>query len=144
MKYHYSVSKLLLIALVTLYSIPSFAQQEDADLFDMSLEDLMNIEITSVSKKAEKLQNVASSIYVLTSEDIRKSRATTLHEVLRTVPGYWGVQDEYSSVRSSIRESALNGDESGTVLYLLDGTPIQNLMNSSFSFRNFEYSSHAG
>ena len=122
-----------------LSSISGFAQQEDEqDLFDLPLEDLMNVEITSVSKKAERLQDVTSSIYVLTSEDIRKSGATTLHEALRTVPGYWGAQDEYSSVSPSIRVSPAGLSESGTVLYLLDGTPIQNLMNSSFSFRNFD------
>lgn len=118
----------------------AFAQDQAAidSLYDLSLEQLMNIEVTSVSKKAERLQDVVSSIYVLTSDDIMKSGATTIHEVLRTVPGYWGGQDEYSSTFSGIRVSRTEGAEDGTVLYLLDGTPIQNLMNSSFSFRNFD------
>src|SRR5688500_1809994 len=107
-------------------------------LSSLSLEELMNVEITSVSKKSERLQDVASSIYVLTSDDIMKSGATTLHEVLRTVPGYWGAQDEYSSPASNIRVSRTSLGEDGSVLYLLDGTPMQNLINSSFSFRNFD------
>lgn len=115
-----------------------FGQDSDDSMFDMSLEDLMNIEITSVSKKAERLQDVSSSIYVVTSKDIEHSGATTLHEVLRLVPGYWGVQDEYSNVESNVRYSQVSNGLTGTVLYLLDGTPIQDLMASSFSFRNFD------
>jgi iron complex outermembrane receptor protein len=55
---------------------------EDENLLDMSLDDLLNMEVSSVSKKAERLQDVASSLYVLTSEDIMNSGATSLHEVL--------------------------------------------------------------
>ncbi|MBU2912792.1 TonB-dependent receptor plug domain-containing protein [Reichenbachiella agariperforans] len=114
------------------------AQENDEDILDMSLEDLMNMEVTSVSKKAERLQDVASSIYVLTADDIMKSGATTLHEALRNVPGYWGVQTSYSNVYSSIRNSTTENSDPGTVLYLLDGTPIQDLMGSVLSFQNFD------
>lgn len=116
----------------------AIAQEEQNEMMEMSLEDLMSIEITSVSKKAERLQDVASSIYVITKDDIRKSGATTLHELLRNVPGYWGVQDEYSNVTAGMRYSAPQNGNVGSVLYLLDGTPIQELMGSTFSFRNFD------
>ncbi|PIB34330.1 hypothetical protein BFP72_02280 [Reichenbachiella sp. 5M10] len=117
----------------------TYAQDTDSDdILDMSLEDLMNMEVTSVSKKAERLQDVASSIYVLTADDIMKSGATTLHEALRNVPGYWGVQTSYSNAYSSIRNSPTENADPGTVLYLLDGTPIQDLMGSVMSFQNFD------
>jgi outer membrane receptor for ferrienterochelin and colicin len=107
------------------------------DFFDLSLEDLLNMDVTSVSKKAERLQDVASSIYVLTSADILNSGATTLHEALRSVPGYWGIQTDYSNVAPDIRNSpSFSGN--GTVLFLLDGTPIQDNMSSSFAFNNFD------
>ncbi|UXP30792.1 TonB-dependent receptor plug domain-containing protein [Reichenbachiella agarivorans] len=112
--------------------------QENEDILDLSLEDLMNMEVTSVSKKSERLQDVASAIYVVTADDIMKSGATTLHEVLRNVPGYWGVQTSYSNVYASMRNSPTDNTDPGTVLYLLDGTPIQDLMGSVFSFRNFD------
>jgi outer membrane receptor for ferrienterochelin and colicin len=110
----------------------------EEDLFAMDFEDLLGMEVTSVSKKAERLQDVAASIYVVTSDDIAKSGATNLFEVLRTVPGFWGVQDSYNSVSSSIRNSSILDGTSGTVLYLLDGTPIQDQMNSTFVFSNFD------
>ncbi len=114
------------------------AQKTNDYILEMSLEEMLNMEITSVSKKSERLQDVASSIYVVNSEQIMQSGATTLHEVLRNVPGYWGVQDEYSSVYSSIRNSPPASSDAATVLYLLDGTPIQELMGSTFSFQNFD------
>ena len=49
----------------------------------LSLEQLMNIQVTSVSKHPERLENVASAIQVITQEDIRNSGAKTLPEALR-------------------------------------------------------------
>lgn len=112
--------------------------EAEDDFFELSLEDLMDIEVTSVSKKAERLQDVAAALYVLTQEDIKNSSATTIHELLREVPGYWGIQDEYNNVTSNMRFSPTANGGAGTVLYLLDGTPIQDLMSSTFSNRNFD------
>ncbi|MDH3891027.1 MAG: TonB-dependent receptor plug domain-containing protein [candidate division Zixibacteria bacterium] len=124
-------------ALMNTESTRVYAQSTE-DMMEMSLDDLLNLEVSSVSKKAERLQDVASSLYVLTEDDIKSSGATSLHEVLMTVPGYWGIQDEYSHVAPVIRNSpAVNGNR-GTVLYLLDGTPILDNMASSFSFHNFD------
>ncbi|MCE5324527.1 TonB-dependent receptor [bacterium] len=58
-----------------------------SDLTQLSLEDLMNIQVTSVSKKAERLSDSAAAVYVITSEDIRRSGATSIPEALRMVPG---------------------------------------------------------
>jgi outer membrane receptor protein involved in Fe transport len=58
--------------------------------------------------------------------------------LLREVPGYWGIQDEYNNVTSAMRFSATTNGGAGTVLYLLDGTPIQDLMASTFTNWNFD------
>src|ERR1700709_2575962 len=55
-------------------------------LADLSLEQLSNIEVTSVSGRAESLQEAPASIYVITSEDIRRSAALTLPQALRLAP----------------------------------------------------------
>ena len=57
------------------------------DLSAKSLEDLMSIEVTSVSKKEQKLSEVAAAIFVITQEDIRRSGATNIPDLLRMVPG---------------------------------------------------------
>lgn len=58
-----------------------------ADLSQLSLEDLMSIEVTSVSKKAEKVSDSAAAVYVVTQEDIRRSGVTTIADALRMIPG---------------------------------------------------------
>jgi iron complex outermembrane receptor protein len=47
----------------------------------------MNIQVTSVSKKEQKLSRVAAAIFVITQEDIRRSGATNIPDLLRMVPG---------------------------------------------------------
>ena len=54
-----------------------------SELKKLSLEQLMNLEVTSVSKRPEKLTEVPSAIQVITQEDIRRSGATSLPEALR-------------------------------------------------------------
>lgn len=57
------------------------------DVMELSIEELMSIEITSVSKRPEKMWDAASAIYVITQEDIRRSGMTSIPELLRMVPG---------------------------------------------------------
>lgn len=51
------------------------------------MEDLLNVEVTSVSKKEQKLSKVAAAIFVITQDDIRRSGATNIPDLLRMVPG---------------------------------------------------------
>ena len=56
------------------------------NLADLTLEQLSNIEVTSVSKRTERLADAAASVYVISADDIRRSGATTLPEALRLAP----------------------------------------------------------
>jgi len=56
--------------------------------FDMSLDQLADIEITSVAKKPQKLSLAASSIFVLNQEDIKRSGVTTIPDALEWFPVY--------------------------------------------------------
>lgn len=60
---------------------------DGSDLTELSLEELMNVEVTSVSKKAEPLSGTPAAVYVLTGDEIRRSGATTIADALRLVPG---------------------------------------------------------
>ena len=63
---------------------PSAAAEPDAgSLADLSLEELSNVEITSVSKRAERLSDAAASVFVITADDIRRSGVSRLTEALR-------------------------------------------------------------
>ena len=57
------------------------------DLTQLSLEELMNIEVTLVSRKPEKLAETAAAVFVLTAEDLRRSGVRSIPEALRLVPG---------------------------------------------------------
>ena len=65
---------------------PAFAESLD-DFVGLSLEDLLDVEVTSVSRKAESLRSTAAAIHVISQNDIRNSGATSIPELLRMVPG---------------------------------------------------------
>jgi iron complex outermembrane recepter protein len=78
--------------LACLLVVPALLSAKDSagdseDLTDLSLEQLMDIEIVSVSKKGQKVSDVAAAIYVITQDDIRRSGATCIAEALRMAPG---------------------------------------------------------
>jgi len=83
------VSWLLLALLAGVGSETLRAQgnRSGPDLMNMSLEDLLAIKVTSVSKKEQKLSETPAAIYVITQEEIRRSGATNVPDILRTVPG---------------------------------------------------------
>ncbi len=77
----------LTVGLIILLATQGWSADTGKDLTTMSLEDLMLIEVTSVSKKAERLSDAPAAIFVITREDIRRSGVTNIPDVLRMVPG---------------------------------------------------------
>jgi outer membrane receptor for ferrienterochelin and colicin len=78
-----------LIAVWTLLSVlpsPASAQTSD-DLARMSMDALLQIKVTSASKKEEPLYHTAAAMYVITQKQIRRSNATSVVDLLRVVPG---------------------------------------------------------
>src|SRR3546814_15772818 len=57
----------------------------DTDFDSLSIEELTQVEVTSVSKRAERLSDAPAAIYVITSEDSRRSTATSLPDALRQI-----------------------------------------------------------
>jgi iron complex outermembrane receptor protein len=103
-------------------AISTGAQQQTADLTKATLEDLMTIEVTSVSKKEEKLSRTASAIFVITAQDIRQSSATNIPDLLRMVPGLDVAQINANTWAISAR--GLNARFSNELLVLLDGRSV--------------------
>ncbi len=92
------------------------------DLGQASLEDLMDIKVTSVSKKEEKLSRTTAAIFVISSEDIRRSGATNIPDLLRMAPGVDVEQINANSWAISIR--GFNSRYSNKVLVLIDGRTV--------------------
>ena len=96
-----------------------------ADLADLSIEELANIQITSVSRKAEPLAGAAASVYVITADDIRRSGAASLPEVLRLAPNLQ-VATTNSGIYS-ISARGMNGSEGSQpnkLQVLIDGRSV--------------------
>ena len=63
------------------------ADGADTDTLSLSLEDLMKVEVTSVSRKTQTLADTPAAAYVITADDIHRSGATSIPEALRLAPG---------------------------------------------------------
>jgi iron complex outermembrane receptor protein len=101
---------------------PSPQTAGQRDLSQVSLEDLMNIEVTSVSKKEQKMSQAAAAIFVITQEDIRRSGAANIPDLLRIVPGLDVSQISANSWAVSAR--GFNDQFSNKLLVLIDGRAV--------------------
>jgi iron complex outermembrane receptor protein len=88
----------------------------------MSLEELMNIEVVSVSRHPEKLDEAASAIQVITQDDIRRSGAKTLPEALRLAPNLQVAQ--VNSSQWAISARGFNNVLANKLLVLIDGRTV--------------------
>jgi len=78
---------ILSLACVLAFATLGHAQNDGPDLGQLGLDQLAKVQVTSVSKKEQKLGDVAAAAYVISQEDIRNSAATTIPDLLRIVPG---------------------------------------------------------
>lgn len=92
------------------------------ELKHLSVEQLMNLEVTSVSKRPEKLLDVASAIQVITREDIARSGATSLPEALRLASNLQVVQIDARQWAISAR--GFNSSAANKLLVLIDGRTV--------------------
>ncbi|MDY7033608.1 MAG: TonB-dependent receptor [Thermodesulfobacteriota bacterium] len=91
-------------------------------LKELSMEALLDVEVTSVSKKIEKLSDASAAIFVITQEDIRRSGVTTIPEALRMVPGLQVARIDGS--KWAITSRGFNGRFANKLLVLIDGRSV--------------------
>src|SRR5258706_22039 len=117
------------IALLCALTSPGILAEQETDsrgrpdeLVRLDLRELMNIEITSVSRRPERLSDAAASIFVITGDDIRRSGATNIPEALRLAPTLDVVQTSASSYTVSAR--GLSNSSANKLLVLIDGRSV--------------------
>ena len=115
-------SALFLMLLCLLPSSVVYSQPAASDLSDLDIRELINIEVTSPSKKTEKVANVASAITVVTAEDMRRSGATSIMDALRLVPGLHVAQIDKE--QWSISSRGFSGLFADKLLVLVDGRSV--------------------
>jgi iron complex outermembrane receptor protein len=131
-------TRLLLAALLATSATPAtgLAQTKAPDLTRVSIEDLMNIEITSVSHKEQRVGDVAAAVSVITQEDIRRSGMTTVPELLRLVPGVQVARINANKWAVTVRGfNNLFGDK---LLVLIDGRIVYDRLNSGLFWESLD------
>ena len=88
----------------------------------MSIDDLMNVHVTSVSKEEQKMSHVAAAVFVIGQEDIRRSGATNIPDLLRMVPGLDVAQINANTWAISAR--GFNSQFANKLLVLVDGRAV--------------------
>jgi len=112
-----------IIAIVVTIGLATIVSAEVIDLTKLSMEDLMNIEVTSASKKAEKIDDAPASVFVITRQQIDRWGYRTLAEALRRVVGFYSGSDRnYGQL--GVRGFYRPGDYNTRVLLLIDGVRV--------------------
>jgi len=93
-----------------------------SELADLSLEELANLEVTSVSRRAERLSDAPASIFVITGDDIRRSGATSIPEALRLAPNLEVARVD--SRQYAISARGFNNTIANKLLVLIDGRTV--------------------
>lgn len=114
---------LLALAATLTVSVPQCRADESSRGFmRMEIQDLMDVEVTSVSKKPESLAEAAAAVFVITQEDIRRSGVTSIPEALRMVPGIEVARIDAN--KWAITSRGFNGRFASKMLVLMDGRTV--------------------
>ena len=121
---HLSRTLVATAVLAATLKAPLFAQTvtPGQDLAQATLEELMQIRVTSAARKSQRVEDVPAAVYVITQSDIRRSGLTTLPELLRLVPGVQVAQVNANKWAVSIR--GFNSLYSNKLLVLVDGRSV--------------------
>ena len=122
------------IVLFFYFSLSSVVYSEPSELLELSVEDLLNVEVISVSKKAKSLNDSPAAIYVISQDDIKRIGATSIPEALRLAPGLDVARIDANKWAVSAR--GFNGRFSNKLLVLIDGRSVYTLGFSGVYWEN--------
>ena len=124
-KPHQSLKAAILLLTAALPARPLFAQSVE-QLRELSIEQLANVEVSSVSKSSEPLSDAAAAIYVISHDDIMRSGARSVPEMLRLAPNLEVAQLTPTSYAISARGFNVgdNAALSNKLLVLIDGRSV--------------------
>ncbi|MDM8544083.1 TonB-dependent receptor [Desulfococcaceae bacterium HSG7] len=104
------------------------------DLTDLSIQELMNVEITLAARKPRKLSETSAAVFMITAEDIRRSGVTSIPEALRMVPGLQVAR--IGSGRWAITSRGFNSRFAYKLLVLIDGRSVYTPVFSGVFWEN--------
>ncbi len=113
----------VIAALILVITVPVFGQRGSQEKLErMTLPELLDMKITSVSKKEERSFKTPAAVFVVTNQDIRRSGARNVPDALRLVPGVQVAQIDSNKWAVSIR--GFNHRFSNKLLVLVDGRSV--------------------
>lgn len=118
----------LLVGVLSGLSSLAHAETSLERLKAMSLEDLANLEVSIVGKRSSSVLDSPAAVFVITAEDIRRSTATRLPELLRMVPGLNVARQDTAEWAISAR--GFNSRFANKLLVMIDGRSIYSPMFS--------------
>ncbi len=113
---------LMVLLCVTRFAVHAQTPVPPKNIAAASLEELMDIEVTSVSKKEQTLSRAGAAVFVISQEDIRRSGASNIPDLLRMAPGVQVAQIASNQWAITIR--GFNNLYSNKVLVLIDGRTV--------------------
>ena len=109
-----------------------FAQNESGDLFSLDIESLMNIEVVSAAKKAQRIGEAPAVMSVLTREDIKNLAVNTLIDAVGYVTGVTSYNTYHGVGPITIRGTVQTEHFNSKILFLLNGHPVSNPVQDAF------------
>lgn len=130
MKKNKFLLKLLIFIGVITHSVNLHSQEQDLEvLLEFSLEELMNMEVVTASKKPQRLSEVPATVRVITTEQIKERGYFTLEEALSDLPGV-----QFRNIVGFNSYVFLRGapSQNNLILLLVDGIQINELNSGGF------------
>ncbi|MGD2090245.1 MAG: TonB-dependent receptor [Candidatus Aminicenantes bacterium] len=134
-KLFYVFMAFLFICAFTITTTPVYAQEEEEeviveDVADISLEDLLNVEITTAGKRPEKIGEIPASVVVVTREDIETYGYQTLSEILENIPGLYLIND-YSYTSFGVRGFWTTDPQRNVIILVNDVKQREGVFNAN-------------
>lgn len=123
-----NLAPLLLLFLLIIY-IKTFSQSDSLSVYDLSLSQLSKLKITSASKTTQNINEVPSTVFVITESQIKENGYFTLEEVLSDLPGF-----QFRNIQGFNSYVFQRGipNQNNLILVLIDGVQINELNSGGF------------
>ena len=115
--------RFLLLYIFTISTV--FASQSTPlkqDIFDVPLAELLKVKISTVSRKPQTLSETAAAVFVISQEDIRRSSANSIPELLRMAPGLSVARIDGN--KWSVTSRGYSGRFADDLLVMIDGRTV--------------------
>jgi len=129
------------LILISLIFLSSAYSQDSVSIFNMDLEQILNIEVFSSNKKAENIVETPAVVNVITSEDIKMLGFSTLEQVVEYATGLSSINGEGNVFTTTTIRGNTQVNYNTNTLLLFDGIPLFNAYHGSFDFQFIPLSS---